>query len=159
MAAGETVMQTTVRTAEAVSVTLSYEDIEITVRAPAGPDKVFDVIGDNFVERGQVTIDRAQLRYLLVELAKHEADLRRRVEPSGQPFTFLGRRVDVDDARAIKHLGAQLGRALRKLDKAGLSRSARIAVEGEVFGLRMALRRLGVPEGEIPRAPARPRGP
>jgi len=59
---------------------------------------------------------------------------------------------DVDDARAIKHLGAQLGAVLRKLDKAGLSRGARVSLEGRAFGLRMALVRLGVPEGEIPKA-------
>lgn len=58
---------------------------------------------------------------------------------------------DVDDARAIKHTAAQLGRLLRKLDKAGLSRGARIVAESEALGCRMALKRLGVPEGEIPR--------
>jgi len=59
---------------------------------------------------------------------------------------------DVDDARAIRHLGAQLGTTLRQLEKAGLSRGARVALEGRAFGLRMALVRLGVPEGEIPKA-------
>lgn len=66
---------------------------------------------------------------------------------------------DVDDARAIKHTAARLGRLHRKLAKAGLSPAARIVAETQAFGCRMALVRLGVPEGEIPKLPARPTGP
>ena len=63
---------------------------------------------------------------------------------------------DVDQARAIKHAAAQLGRLHRKLARAGLSPAARIVAETQAFGARMALVRLGVPEGEIPNLPAQP---
>lgn len=65
---------------------------------------------------------------------------------------------DVDDARAIKHTARQLGRLYRKLEKAGLSPAARIVAETQAFGCRMALVRLGVSEGEIPKLPTRPPG-
>ena len=65
---------------------------------------------------------------------------------------------DVDQARAIRHMSNELGRLYRKLTKAGLSPAARIIFETQAFGCRMALVRLGVPEGEIPKMPARPPG-